>query len=129
MKVAIVGGGLTGISIAYFLSNRGVEVDVFEASPVLGGLAGPLTLDDGTAVDRFYHAILPTDDHLWHLCRDLGIDDQLRFKQTKNAFYVGNGLYSMNSASEFLRFEPITAIERCRLASTIVELTWPAAST
>src|SRR5262245_17955961 len=120
MKAAIVGGGLTAISVAYLLSNRGVEVDLFEASPVLGGLAGPLTLDDGTAVDRYYHAILPSDDHLWDLCRELGIGDQFRFKQTKNAFYVENGLHSMNSAGEFLRFKPISAIERCRLAATIV---------
>jgi protoporphyrinogen oxidase len=120
MKVAIVGGGLTGISLGYFLSSRGVEVDVFEASPVLGGLAGPLTLDDGTAVDRFYHAILPSDDHLWNLCSDLGISDQLRFKQTTNAFYVDDGLHSMNSAAEFLRFKPLSPIERCRLAATIV---------
>jgi protoporphyrinogen oxidase len=95
-------------------------VDVFESSPVLGGLAGPLTLADGTAVDRFYHAILPSDDHLWNLCNDLGISDQLRFTQTRNAFYVNDGLHSMNSASEFLRFKALSPIERCRLAATIV---------
>src|SRR5215467_2838526 len=92
MKIAIVGGGLTGVSLGYFLSRHGVSVDIFEASPVLGGLAGPLVLEDGTAVDRFYHAILPSDDHLWRLCHELAIDDQLRFQQTRNAFYVDGAI-------------------------------------
>jgi protoporphyrinogen oxidase len=120
MKVAIVGGGLTGITLGYLLSKRGVAVDIFEASSVLGGLAGPLVLEDGTPVDRFYHAILPSDDHLWQLCQELGIDDQFRFRQTKNAFYIDGSIHSMNSISEFLGFKPLSMTERCRLALTIV---------
>jgi protoporphyrinogen oxidase len=120
MKIAIVGGGLTGVSLGYFLAREGVSVDIFEASPVLGGLAGPLILEDGTAVDRFYHAILPSDDHLWQLCKELGIEDQLRFQQTKNAFFVDGGIHSMNSAIEFLGFKPLKPLDRVRLAATIV---------
>jgi protoporphyrinogen oxidase len=120
MKIAIVGGGLTGVSLGYFLAREGASVDIFEASPVLGGLAGPHVLEDGTAVDRFYHAILPSDDHLWQLCKALGIDDQLRFQQTKNAFFVDGGIHSMNSAVEFLGFKPLKLLDRVRLAATIV---------
>jgi protoporphyrinogen oxidase len=120
MRVGIIGGGLTGVSLGYFLSRQGVSVDIFEASPVLGGLAGPLVLGDGIPVDRFYHAILPSDDQLWQLCHDLAIDDQFRFRQTKNAFYLDGAIHSMNSAAEFLRFEPLTPLERLRLAATIV---------
>jgi protoporphyrinogen oxidase len=120
MKIAIVGGGLTGVSLGYFLAREGASVDIFEASPVLGGLAGPLVLEDGTAVDRFYHAILPSDDHLWQLCKELGIEDRLRFQQTKNAFFVDGGIHSMNSAIEFLGFKPLKPLDRVRLAATIV---------
>ena len=77
--VAIIGGGIMGISLGYYLSREGVQVEIFEASPVLGGLAGPIILPDGTPVDRFYHAILSSDRHLGQLCADLGISDQLRF--------------------------------------------------
>ena len=51
MTVAIVGGGLMGVSLAYYLSRQGVAVEVFEASPELGGLAGSLQLEDGAVVD------------------------------------------------------------------------------
>ncbi|MEG2076664.1 MAG: NAD(P)-binding protein, partial [Victivallaceae bacterium] len=37
-KVAIVGGGPGGLSAAYFLRLAGVEVDIFEQMPKMGGM-------------------------------------------------------------------------------------------
>jgi protoporphyrinogen oxidase len=108
-----------GISLAYFLARAGVASDVFEASPVVGGLAGPLTLDDGTEVDRYYHAILSSDAHLRSLCDELGIADQLRFKTTRSTFFIDGGLYSMNSLVEFLLFKPLSPYGRVRLGATV----------
>ena len=68
MRVAIVGGGIMGITLAYYLSKQNIQADIYEASPTLGGLAGPLVLPDGTEVDRFYHAILASDAQLNELC-------------------------------------------------------------
>ena len=120
MTVAIIGGGIMGISLGYFLSQQGVEVEIFEASPVLGGLAGPIVLEDGTAVDRFYHAILSSDAHLQQLCSELGIADQLRFRPTRMGFYYNGGICSMNSIVEFLRFPPLGWIDRFRLGLTVL---------
>ncbi len=120
MKVGIIGGGIMGISLGYFLSQRGAQVEIFEASPVLGGLAGPLTLEDGTAVDRFYHAILSSDSHLRRLCAELGIADKLRFRQTKTGFYYRGDIHSMNNVVEFLRFPPLGWIDRFRLGLTVL---------
>ena len=72
MKVGIVGGGIMGVSLAYYLTQHGFDVVVYEASPELAGLAGPLELEDGTSVDRFYHAILSSDRHLRALCDEFG---------------------------------------------------------
>jgi protoporphyrinogen oxidase len=118
MRVGIVGGGIAGVTLGYLLARKGIRADIFEASPTLGGLAGAIHLPDGTAVDRFYHAVLPSDDHLHDVCGDLGLE--LRFKSTRNAFFVGGGIYSMNSAAEFLRFKPLSAVDRARLAATIL---------
>lgn len=119
-KVGIVGGGIMGISLGYFLSKQGVSVTIYEASPVLGGLAGPIILEDGTAVDRFYHAILSSDHHLGELCGELGIADQLRFKETKTGFYYQNAIHPMNNIVEFLRFPPLGWIDRFRLGLTVL---------
>ncbi|HQY94374.1 NAD(P)/FAD-dependent oxidoreductase [Caldilinea sp.] len=120
MKTAIVGGGIMGITLAYYLARAGVAVEVFEASAALGGLAGPLTLPDGVEVDRFYHAILPSDAHLNALCAELGIADQLRFKETRTGFYYNRAIYSMNNIVEFLKFPPLGWIDRLRLGITVL---------
>ena len=117
--VAIIGGGILGIALGYFLARRGIRCEIFEASPVMGGLAGPRILDDGTAVDRFYHTILSSDAHLASLCAELGIDGQLRFRRTRSAFYIDGGLYSMNSLVEFLGFRPLTPLQRVALGVTV----------
>lgn len=87
---------------------------------MLGGLAGLLTLDDGTKVDRFYHAILSSDSHMRELCEELGIDDQLRFNETKMGFFYKNEIHSMNNIIEFLRFPPLGWIDRFRLGLTVL---------
>jgi protoporphyrinogen oxidase len=120
MNVGIIGGGIMGISLGYFLSRQGVKVEIFEASPVLGGLAGPLELQDGTEVDRFYHAILSSDSHLRELAAELGIADQLRFRGTRMGFYYDGQIHSMNNLVEFLRFPPLGWIDRFRLGLTVL---------
>jgi protoporphyrinogen oxidase len=119
-KVAIIGGGIMGISLGYFLSRQNVEVEIFEASPVLGGLAGPVILEDGTQVDRFYHAILSSDENLRNLTAELGIADQLRFRETKMGFYHQGHIFPMNNLVDFLRFPPLGWIDRFRLGLTIL---------
>jgi protoporphyrinogen oxidase len=120
MKVGIIGSGIMGTCIGYFLSQRGIDVELFEASPMLGGLAGPLTLEDGTTVDRYYHAILSSDSHLRQLCEELGIADQLRFRETRMGFFYKGKIHSMNNVIEFLRFPPLGWIDRFRLGLTVL---------
>ena len=126
MRVGIVGGGILGVTLGYFLSQSGAHVDIYEAGPDIGGLAGPMKLSDGTEVDRFYHAILSSDRHLRELCAELGLADQMRFKQTRMGFYVADGeecggrIYSMNSSVELLRFPLLTWVDRFRLGLTVL---------
>ena len=58
MNIGIVGGGILGLSLAFYLQKRGHEVAVYERNSYLGGLAS--SFDYGDFVwDRFYHVILP----------------------------------------------------------------------
>lgn len=45
-KIAVVGGGMSGIAAAYFLGKKGYEVDVIESESKLGGRAGSIRLHD-----------------------------------------------------------------------------------
>lgn len=120
MKVCIAGAGIMGITLGYQLAQQGIEVDIFEASSTLGGLAGPLLLEDGTSVDRFYHAILSSDTSLQQCCRELGIEDQFRCRETKMGFFYQGKIHPMNGIVDFLRFPPLGWFDRFRLGLTIL---------
>lgn len=120
MKIGILGGGIMGITTGYYLAKKGIQVEIFEASPAVGGLAGSLVLEDGTKVDRFYHAILSSDSQMRELSEELGIADQFRFNETKMGFFYKGEIHSMNNVIEFLRFPPLGWIDRFRLGLTVL---------
>jgi len=120
MRIAIAGAGIMGIALGYQLARQGIHVDIYEASSSLGGLAGPLTLPDGTVVDRFYHAILSSDSTLAGLCQELGIADRMRFRQTRMGFYHQGAIHPMNDVRDFMRFPPLGWIDRFRLGLTVL---------
>jgi protoporphyrinogen oxidase len=119
MCVGIVGGGILGITLGYYLAKQKVDVTIYEASDTLGGLAGPIKMD-GYNLDRFYHAILTSDAHLQGLFAELGISDRYRAKETKAAFYNQGRLYSMNNMKDFMTFPLLSLFDRFRLGLTIV---------
>ncbi|WP_245979321.1 FAD-dependent oxidoreductase [Streptomyces diacarni] len=78
-NVAVIGGGIAGITAATALAERGVRVDLFEGQASLGGrLAGwPSTLRDGSQVtmSRGFHAFFRQYYNLRALLRR--VDPQL----------------------------------------------------
>ena len=117
-SVAVVGGGILGLTSAYRLAQAGVSVAVYERSSDLGGLVGSFDFD-GHRVDRFYHVILPTDDRVRGLAEELGLGDRFRFRPTGVGFYDDGRLFSMNSLREFLTFPLLPLHDRFRLGAFV----------
>ncbi len=122
MRVAVVGGGILGTSLGYFLSQAGIEVHLVERGDNLGGLVAPIELEElgGVRVDRYYHCILNSDRHFMDLIHEVGLGDRLRHVETKMGFYHDARLYPMSTPLEFLRFPPLGMVDRARLALTIL---------
>src|SRR4051794_200283 len=79
--VGIVGGGLLGVGVAYRLACAGDRVTLYERDDRLGGLAGTTDLG-GYDVDRYYHAVLPTDDRVLALAEEVALGpDQVRMRR------------------------------------------------
>lgn len=117
-RVAIVGGGILGMTAAYRLAQRGVAVALYERSSDLGGLVGSFDFD-GYPVDRFYHVILPTDDRVRGLAEELGLGDRFRFRPTGVGFYADGRLFSMTSPKELLTFPLLRPRDRLRLGAFV----------
>ncbi len=45
-RIAVVGGGISGVATAYYLKKAGLEPEIIEQSSALGGRAGSATLGD-----------------------------------------------------------------------------------
>ncbi len=116
--VAIVGGGMLGLTMAYELAKAGRKVTVFEAGSDVGGLAGSARFGD-YEWDRFYHVVLLSDLNTRGLLDELGVSHRLRFGPSRTGFYTDRKLYSMSNALEFLRFPPLKLIDKLRLGMTI----------
>jgi protoporphyrinogen oxidase len=114
----IVGGGMLGLTLARRLAQAGQRVTLFEAAPEVGGLAAAWTLGEVTW-DKHYHVTLLSDSHLRSLLAELGIDDEMRWVETRTGFYTDGRLYSMSNSFEFLTFPPLRLIDKLRLGLTI----------
>ncbi|MCS6839213.1 MAG: NAD(P)/FAD-dependent oxidoreductase [Roseiflexus sp.] len=120
--IDIVGGGILGLALGYDLIKRGIGVRVWERSHELGGLMGRTRFEelDGLEVDRYYHAILSSDRTLMRLFDELGLRSELRMTVTSMGFYHNGKLYSMSTPLDFLRFPPLSPIDRIRLGIAIL---------
>ena len=115
---AIVGGGMLGLALAMRLAKAGQSVVLYEAAPVLGGLASAWQLGD-VVWDRHYHVTLLSDTTLRRVLDEIGLEQEIRWVETKTGFYTDGQHYSMSNNLEFLTFPPLSLIEKIRLGWTI----------
>jgi protoporphyrinogen oxidase len=118
-RVAIVGGGVLGMTLALRLRQAGMRPVVIEAAPAPGGLASSDTIG-AYQWDRFYHVILKSDLELLRLLDDLGLSDRLRWGYTRTACYAGGRFHPLTTSVDFVRFPLLNPVEKARLAATIV---------
>jgi protoporphyrinogen oxidase len=114
----IIGGGILGMQLANRLAREGHQVTIMEAGHSLGGLASAWNLD-GITWDKFYHVILLSDTTLRGLLEEIGLYEELRWVETKTGFLTDGKLYSMSNALEFLKFPPLSLLDKLRLGATI----------
>lgn len=118
-SVAIVGGGIMGVTVAYRLSQQGFKVTVYERSPHLGGLTAYMDYD-GLRIDRFYHTILSSDLSMQTLIEESGVADKRHFTSTKQGFYDKGQIYPFSTPVDFLQFPPLNPFQRFRLGLQII---------
>ncbi len=118
MRVAIIGAGIAGMTAAYELARAGHTVVVFEAAPVVGGLASGFR-DERWAwpLERFYHHIFQTDRAIIKLAAAIGYADRLFFRSQVTAQWWNGRGYDLNGPLQVLRFPALPFVDRVRFGA------------
>ena len=114
MKIGMIGGGVAGMAAAYRLTQGGHQVSLYEASPFLGGLVRTFEVGGGR-LEAFYHHIFSTDTTIAGLIEELGLGDQLVWRESQVGFFHGGKLYDFVTPLDLLRFTPVPLVDRIRM--------------
>ena len=105
-KIAIIGAGYTGITLAKELSSK-YDVDLIDSRNFIGGMTA--TFDAyGTNLEYFYRHIFRSDKYAIDLIKELGLDDKMDWNVTKMGYYVKDrGSYDFGTPISLLKFKPL----------------------
>jgi len=121
MRVAIIGGGLTGMAAADVLAKNGVECTIFERDAALGGLAGSFDVG-GARLEKFYHHLFTSDTAISGLIEELGLGNRLEWKPSVTSLYTNGRIFRLSTPMDVLRFTPLGLFDRIRLGMLAI---WP----
>jgi protoporphyrinogen oxidase len=112
-NIAVIGAGPMGLTCAYYLLKQGHSVTVFEAGDTIGGMSAAFDFD-GLLIERYYHFVCAMDQPLFELLEELGIQDKLRWKETKMGFYYEGTLYDWGNPIALLTFPKLDLFSKLR---------------
>lgn len=104
-----------GLAAAYELTKAGHTVTIFERDDRIGGMSAFLDFA-GTRIERYYHFICRPDWTTFDYLRDFGLEDRLRWVETKMGFYHDGTLYDWGHPLALLRFPRLGLVDKARYA-------------
>jgi len=135
MKVAVLGGGFTGLTAAFYLRKKGYEVTLYEKEKQLGGLASGFKGKNWDwPLERAYHHLFANDTDILSLAKEIGFDKINFFSpETASLYDVGVGssdpkikgaktaplqnyyrIFPVDTPQDFLRLPMLTLPEKLR---------------
>jgi len=132
LRVAVVGGGLSGLAAGCALADAGIPVSLFERRPYLGGRASSYEHPGtGEVVDNCQHVLLGCCTNLIEFYRRLGIADRIRWYD-RLTFLEPGGRASivapsflpapLHTAPSFLRAHCLSWRDKLSIASAMAGL-------
>ena len=115
MRIAITGGGITGLTAGYILTKSGHTVTIFEKESYLGGLAyGFKQKNWEWSLEAAYHHLFTNDDAILSLLNEIGLKDKVIIKRPVTATLYQGKTYQLDSAKSLLTFPGLSFIDRLR---------------
>lgn len=113
MRIAIIGGGLSGLVSAYRLSPDH-EITIYEKSAELGGLLS--SYHRGTySIERYYHHFFTGDESFLHLLDELRLTEDILWLKGSTGTYLNGVIYPLTTPIEILRYPHLTIPDKIKL--------------
>ncbi|MDI7275235.1 MAG: NAD(P)/FAD-dependent oxidoreductase [Anaerolineae bacterium] len=121
MKIGVIGGGITGLTVAYDLAGAGQEVILWEAQERLGGLASGFRDERWEwPLDRFYHHLFASDRAALALSREVGAE--VFFRRPETVIWHRATMEPFDSPLAVLRFSHLRLPEKLRTGLVVLYL-------
>ena len=101
-----------GLAAGYRAAKEGHSVDVIEAAPEPGGMAGHFDFG-GLSLERFYHFACLSDHPTFELMQELGIADKMKWRKTTMGYFDGR-LHAWGDPISLLKYPGLTFFEKLR---------------
>ncbi|NQU04619.1 MAG: FAD-dependent oxidoreductase [Calditrichaeota bacterium] len=119
MRVGVIGGGITGLTVAYELLKSGHEVVIVESEEQLGGLAGVVKMGD-KYIERYYHHFFKTDTELISLLNELELSDDVAWLESQIGYYHDENVYKFGKPADLLKFEPLNWLDKLKFGFSVL---------
>ncbi|MBO36839.1 MAG: hypothetical protein CL612_03295 [Anaerolineaceae bacterium] len=119
-KIVILGGGISGLTVAWRLQELGFQAEVCESNEFVGGLAGTVRPEDGRyCLDFGPHFFITQKQEIVERITDLLADDVLSFERSAQLYVLGRFLdYPLSAKNVLLNFPLSDAI------ASIITFAW-----
>ena len=122
-KIAILGGGITGLTAAYYASQKGYNTTLFEKSHTLGGLAQGFKENHWEwPLERAYHHLFKNDSGIINFAQEVGFNDiYFSTPKTDSLYKVDNNyrIFPVDSPQDFLRFPLLNMRQKIQAAAIL----------
>lgn len=112
-RIAVLGAGPMGLAVAYQLARDGHQPVLFEADDRVGGMTATFDFD-GLEIERYYHFHCTSDHAFLQMLDELGIADQMRWRETRMGFYFEQRVHAWGNPVALLRFPGLSLIAKFR---------------
>lgn len=123
-KVAVIGGGFTGLACATALKKRGADVSLFEKNPTLGGLAAGFREPGwSSTLEFYYHHWFKSDAFVSQFASEWGCEAGLVFHRPTTVIEtLSHGFVQLDSPLSLLLYPELSLADKLRMGVCLAYL-------
>jgi protoporphyrinogen oxidase len=115
-SVGVIGAGILGLTAALRFMQAGKRVTLIEREDAVGGLVASFQIG-GSYLERYYHHLFRSDMDVRNLIDEMGLSSSLVWPRPRVSSLWGGKIYPFGSATDVLKFSPLSLPDRLRLGA------------